>query len=143
MRIVIREEGIEYRTRSEIPVRTPQQTVDAVKELKNLEQEAFAVLMLSARNNLISADIITLGIVNGSLVHPREVFRTAISKNASAIVLAHNHPSGDPSPSSEDMRITKQLIEAGKIIDIPVFDHVIIGTNFISMREEGLCSFPS
>jgi len=91
--------------------------------------------------------MVTPGLADASLVHPREVFRTAIENTASAMVLVHNHPSGDSTPSAEDIRITRQLIEAGKIIDIKVIDHVVIGrsTNgspaFLSMRESGLCAF--
>jgi DNA repair protein RadC len=78
------------------------------------------------------------------LVHPREVFRAAILDGAGAIILAHNHPSGDPTPSSEDIRITRQLVEAGKILDIEVLDHVVVGRGerpFLSLRESGLVSF--
>ena len=91
----------------------------------------------------------TLGVADSCLVHPREVFRGAIMKNACAIIVVHNHPSGDSAPSAEDVRITKQLIEAGKVVDIKVLDHVILcppsgdegkGQCF-SLREQGLCTF--
>jgi DNA repair protein RadC len=91
--------------------------------------------------------MVSLGIADASLVHPREVFKPAIVDNGAAVVLLHNHPSGDPTPSAEDIRITKQLIEAGRIMDIKVLDHVIMGQEsegqpgFLSMREQGLCDF--
>ena len=90
----------------------------------------------------------TQGILDASLVHPREVFRLAIREATAAIVLVNNHPSGDPTPSPEDIRITRQLVDAGKVIDIRVLDHVILGRtirgsgrNYTSMREEGLVQF--
>ncbi len=113
-----------------------------------LEQEKFWVLLLDRKNRLKCEPLdVTSGIVDASLVHPREVFRAAIRGAASAVVLAHNHPSGDPAPSAEDIRITKQLVEAGRVIDIHVMDHVILGhgrandQNFYSLRESGLVSF--
>jgi len=90
--------------------------------------------------------MITLGLANATLIHPREVFRPAIQDAALSIILIHNHPSGDISPSLEDLRTTKKLIEAGKIIEIEILDHIIIGKqngepHFMSFREEGICSF--
>jgi DNA repair protein RadC len=113
-----------------------------------LEKEIFWVLILDRKNKLKCEPIdVTSGILDASLVHPREVFREAIRNAAGNIVLAHNHPSGDPAPSAEDLRITQQLIDAGKVIDIKVLDHVILGhgqanhKNFCSLREAGLVSF--
>ena len=99
------------------------------------------------KNGLINRHMASLGLVNASLVHPRVIFRCAITDNATAVVLVHNHPSGDPTPSAEDIRITRQLIDAGKILDIKVLDHVIVGrpndgaAGELSLREAGLCSF--
>jgi DNA repair protein RadC len=93
--------------------------------------------------------MVSLGLANSAEVHPREVFRQAIHENAIAILMVHNHPSGDPTPSAEDLRITRQLIAAGGVVDIRVLDHVVIGReegghpSFISMREQGLCNFDS
>jgi len=143
MRIILREEKIEYKNRSIMPVKSPAQAIDAAKELKNMEQECCCVLNLSSKNNLISSEIVTLGLLNSCLMHPREIFKQAIIKNASAIVLLHNHPSGDPTPSKEDIKITKNMIEAGKIIGIDVLDHIIVGNTFLSMREEGVVQFES
>lgn len=114
----------------------------------SMEHEVFWVLLLDRKNKLKCEPLdISSGILDASLVHPREVFREAIRSAAAAVIVAHNHPSGDPVASAEDIRITKQLIEAGKVIDIKVLDHVIIGhdqpnsINFQSLRESGLVTF--
>jgi len=128
-------------------VRSPADVARVCADIGELAQETFHVLMLNAKNNLINRQMVTIGLADASLVHPREVFRLAIVENASAIVLTHNHPSGDPTPSAEDIRITKQLIESGRLLNIAVQDHVIIGKatesskGFLSMRESGLCDF--
>lgn len=114
-----------------------------------LEREVFWVLLLDAKNMLKCQPIdVTAGILDASLVHPREVFREAVRSAAAAVVLAHNHPSGDPAPSSEDLKITRQLVEAGGVVDIKVLDHVIVGRSggvhkdgYLSMREAGLVKF--
>mgnify|MGYP001583734102 CR=1 FL=1 len=128
-------------------VRTPEDVARLCSDIRDLAQETFHVLMLNAKNNLLNRVMATFGILDASLVHPREVFRQAVAENAAAVVLVHNHPSGDPSPSAEDVRITKQVVEAGRILGILVTDHVIIGREtdgsrgFLSMREQGLCDF--
>jgi DNA repair protein RadC len=94
---------------------------------------------LDARNKLITKETISIGTINSSLVHPREVFEPAIRELAVAIILVHNHPSGDPTPSEDDIALTKRLIEAGKILGIEVTDHIIIGKNkYFSFKERGL-----
>ena len=105
------------------------------------DKEHFYVFGVDCRNNLKLIDRVSVGILDSSLVHPREIFRKAVAAAIAAIVLVHNHPSGDASPSSEDLRITRQLVEAGKILDIKVMDHVIIGKPSLSMREQGLAQF--
>lgn len=106
---------------------------------RDLPQEEFRILLLNTRNEVTYQHVVSRGTVNASLVHPREVFREAIRRSCNAIICAHNHPSGDPSPSAEDVAITKRLVEAGDVIDIRVLDHVIIGDGrFLSMRERGL-----
>ena len=123
---------------------SPEHVSEICEDLRDMAQEAFVVITLDQKNEVIARNLITLGILNASLVHPREVFRSAMLDSAAAIILVHNHPSGDPSPSSEDIKITRQLIEAGKILDICVHDHVIIGrgnTPFFSIRESQLCTF--
>jgi DNA repair protein RadC len=141
------------RDNSQLVVRTPAETLHAIRAHISPEQrdhEAFWVLLLNRRYHLIRPPLeITRGILDASLVHPREVFKEAIRSNAAAIILAHNHPSGDPTPSAEDIRITRQLVEAGKIIQIDVLDHVIIGNaqagarDYASLRESGLVNFGS
>jgi DNA repair protein RadC len=131
-------------------VRTPADAARVLRgEAMTLDKEVFWVLMLDSKNNLKGKPIeITKGLLNASLVHPREVFREAIKLNVAAVVVVHNHPSGDPSPSAEDVRITKQLVEAGKVIGIKVLDHVILGksqgddaSSVLSLRETGIVSF--
>jgi DNA repair protein RadC len=103
--------------------------------------EVFSVLMLDAQHRVIGgAPVeITRGLLNMALVHPREVFRAAIVAGAKAVILAHNHPSGDPTPSGEDRAVTDQLTAAGRLLDIPVHDHVIVGAGrYVSMAEAGL-----
>jgi len=124
--------------------RTPADVRRLLADTADLAQEAFTVITLNRRNGVIDRHLVTLGLVDSSLVHCREVFRPAISDTASAIIVSHNHPSGDPSPSAEDLSITRKLVEAGKILDIRVLDHVIVGRGdreFFSLRESGLASF--
>lgn len=135
------------------PVSTPADVHRVCCDIADLAQETFAVLCIDGRNRLINRHLVAVGLVGSCPVHPREVYRGAIESGASAVVLAHNHPSGDPTPSVEDLRVTRQLIEAGTIIGIRVMDHVIIGRasepagdqpgrpGFLSLREKGLCSF--
>ena len=107
--------------------------------LRDLQKEVLYVLCLDTKNNVVKQRRIFEGSLNASIIHPREVFRFAIEEAAASIILVHNHPSGDPHPSKEDVRATKQLIEAGNYIQIPVLDHVIIGDGlYISLKEEGL-----
>ena len=123
-------------------VRTPADAYRLCRDIAELAQESFHVLSLDVRNRLIDRQLVSLGLASSSLVHPREAFRQAIVSGASSVVLIHNHPSSDPTPSAEDIRITRQLIQAGRIIDIKVIDHVVIGRpDFVSLREAGLCTF--
>ena len=117
--------------------------------VRTLDAEHFWILMLDPRNQLKRAPFeVTKGLVNASLVHPREVFKEAIRQSCAAVVLVHNHPSGDPTPSPEDIRVTRQLVKSGKILDIEVIDHVIVGRKtegnlewWVSLRESGLVNF--
>lgn len=107
--------------------------------LRDRERESFVVLVLDAQNALRHVAEVSSGTLNASLVHPREVYRAAIENGAAAILVAHNHPSGNPEPSTEDIEITRQLIESGKILGIPLHDHLIIaGNRFTSFAERGL-----
>lgn len=128
--------------------RTPEEIHEICRDMKDASQEMFVVICLNTRNRVISRQMISLGIQDATLVHAREVFRCAITQNSAAIVLAHNHPSGDPSPSADDVKLTRQLVQAGQIIGIKVLDHIIIGRTdgpgtkeFLSLRECGLVTF--
>lgn len=101
-------------------------------------KECLVVIFLNARLRVIGFHLVCVGLLNQVLIHPREIFRPAILAAAHSIVLMHNHPSGDASPSQDDLRSTRQLIEAGKIIGIELTDHVIIGQTWCSLRESGL-----
>lgn len=131
-------------------IRSPGEAADVLREeSRGLDYECFWILMLDAKNRLKAPPLdITKGLLDASLVHPREVFREAIRAASAAVIVAHNHPSGDPAPSAEDVRITRQLVQAGRIIGIAVLDHVVLGSGrngdkagFFSMREAGLVDF--
>lgn len=100
---------------------------ELAEDYKKLDKEVFAVYLLDTKNKVKKREIISMGIMDASIIHPREVFRLAILTGAHRIILSHNHPSGDTEPSDEDMKITRQLQEAGKLIGIEVLDHVIVG----------------
>jgi DNA repair protein RadC len=121
-------------------IKDPEAVVKAVRvSIKDKAKEHFKLILLNPRNKIIGISTISIGTLNASLVHPREVFKDAITHSAASVVLAHNHPSGDPEPSEDDITITKRLIEAGKILGIEVMDHIVIGkNNFCSFKERGL-----
>ncbi|WP_304052144.1 RadC family protein [Megamonas hypermegale] len=100
---------------------------DYFRFLENKSVEELWVVLLNTKNQIIRSQCITIGTLNSSLVHPREIFNFAIKNMASSIIVAHNHPSGEPTPSMEDINATKRLIKVGKILDIPILDHIIIG----------------
>ena len=107
--------------------------------LKDLPVEEFHVLALGSQSQILGDVLVTRGILNSSLVHPREVFRAAIAEAAAGIIVVHNHPSGDPTPSADDRAVTGQLVDAGRLLDVPVYDHVVIGGGrFVSFAEAGL-----
>lgn len=122
------------------PVRSPRDVAAVfAPRLQDLPVEEFHVAILDAQHRLERDVLVTRGLLDSSLVHPREVFREAIAERAAAVVLVHNHPSGDPSPSPEDRAVTQQLVAAGRLLDIPVHDHVIIGRGrYMSFAESGL-----
>ena len=104
--------------------------------MEQLDREQVWILMLNVRNHLIHREVISVGSLDTSIVHPREIFKNCIKRSAAAVIIAHNHPSGDAAPSDDDIRMTKRIIEAGKIVGITVLDHVIIGRGeYISLRE--------
>lgn len=131
-------------------IKNPQAVVKAIRaNIKDMKKEHFVIIPLNTRNKIIGKVInISIGTLNASLVHPREVFKEAISRAASSVVIAHNHPSGEPEPSEEDIKITRRLIDAGRLLGIEVLDHIIIGRQKIksaiseqSMPEkEAYCS---
>ena len=95
--------------------------------LRDLPQEEFHALLLNTRHRVVREVLVTKGILDASLIHPREVFRAAVAEGAAGLILVHNHPSGDPMPSAEDRAVTRQLVEAGRLLGIPVLDHVVVG----------------
>jgi DNA repair protein RadC len=114
------------------------------QDMSMMAQEAVVVLTINARNRMIWRHLVTLGLADTSLVHPREVFRPAILDGAVSIILVHNHPTGEVDPSAEDFKVTRQIIEAGKVMGIKLLDHVIIGRGekpFNSIRESGMVTF--
>ena len=115
----------------------PEDLYTRLLKYQNLEQEHFFVITLSGCHSVINIHTVTIGLVNRSVVHPREIFRLAINDNAVAIIVAHNHPSGSCDPSPEDSNVTEKLVQAGEILSIPVLDHIIIGNEFFSFLDEG------
>ena len=104
----------------------------------DLPNEHFVAVLLNTKNHVIAITPISIGSLNASIVHPRELFQRAILANCASVILAHNHPSGDPTPSSEDIELTRRLAEAGKLLDIAVLDHIVVGENcFVSLKERG------
>lgn len=121
-------------------IRSPRDAADLlIEQLRYLQKEHFVCLFLNTKNHIISQETLSMGSLNASIVHPREVFRAAIKCSSASVIFAHNHPSGDPTPSPEDVALTKRLVEAGKIIGIEVLDHLVIGDmKFVSLKEQGL-----
>jgi DNA repair protein RadC len=108
-------------------------------KLRDLPVEEFHLLALDSQSQVLRDVLVTRGLLNSSLVHPREVFRAAIAEAAAGIILVHNHPSGDPTPSPEDRSVTRQLAAAGELLDMPVYDHVIVaGDRYLSFAGAGM-----
>lgn len=118
----------------------PEQAAEAFRAiLPDIDREYFVVFILDVKNRIVSCNIVSVGSLNQSIVHPREVFKAAILANGACIILAHNHPSGDCTPSSEDIAITRRLKEAGDVLGIKVLDHIIVGDGcHLSFTERGL-----
>ncbi|WP_306798663.1 RadC family protein [Oceanobacillus saliphilus] len=129
----------EYKPNDKYVIRSPDDGADYImEEMRNLTQEHFVVLFLNTKNQIIHRQTIFIGSLNASIVHPREVYREAIKRSAASIIVAHNHPSGDPAPSQEDIHVTRRLVESGKLIGIELLDHIIIGDRkFVSLKEKG------
>jgi DNA repair protein RadC len=131
---------IAVNVQGKIPIKSPEDVRNIVmEEMRYFDREHFRSLYLDRKGGLIVMEDVSVGGLHSSIVHPREVFKTAVKKSAASIILVHNHPSGDPTPSKEDIEVTKRLIEAGKIMGIEVLDHIIIGEgNYCSLKARGL-----
>ncbi|MFC1925201.1 DNA repair protein RadC [Chloroflexota bacterium] len=125
--------------RGKATIKTPEDVLSQVKgTLKDKKKEHLLALLLDTRNQLVKTATVSIGSLDSSIVHPREVFKEAISASAASVILVHNHPSGDPQPSDDDIDITKRLVEAGKIVGIEVLDHVIVGDEaYVSIKGRG------
>ncbi|MGI5838166.1 MAG: RadC family protein [bacterium] len=121
-------------------VSTPAQASSLVmNEMRFLDREHFRIIILNTKNMVLGVELVSVGSLNSTVVHPREVFKTPLKRSAAAVILVHNHPSGDPTPSQEDIDLTCRLVEAGKVLGINVLDHLIIGDgSYISLKERGL-----
>lgn len=117
---------------------SPEQIFQTFNFLKNETKEYFISIHLDGKNRIVCIDQVSVGSLNQSIVHPREVFKTSLLSSAAAMILVHNHPSGDPTPSREDMEITKRLKEVGDLLGIRVLDHIVIGDTYMSFVERGL-----
>lgn len=133
---LVKESCLLYKERS---VRSPEDGYQLIKLfLADKDREYFIVASLDTKNQPVSINICHIGSLNASIVHPREVMKSAILSNAASIIVGHNHPSGQPEPSKEDIDVTKRLVEAGKIIGIDVIDHIIVGDEtYTSLKEKG------
>lgn len=121
-------------------IRAPSDAAHIMRQIENEERECFMVLVLDTRNRVIRSEILYRGTVNTSVIRPAEVFRLAMRYNGTSIVVGHNHPSGDPTPSPEDVALTRKLVSCGKELDIEVLDHVVVGHSgkYVSLRERSL-----
>ena len=118
------------------PITSPADALPEIRHIRDLNKEHFVAIFLNARNQVIKTDTISIGSLNASLVHPRELFAPAVGISAASVILAHNHPSGDVTPSKEDISLTKRMVQAGQIMGIEVVDHLIVASDkFLSMKE--------
>mgnify|MGYP001310919270 CR=1 FL=1 len=130
--------------RYELPrkIGSPEDAYRAITAITNVQEEAqevFGILILNTKNKIVAVHEISRGALNSSLVHPREVFKPAVLHNAASIICFHNHPSGEPEPSNDDIKTTKKLVEAGKIMEIEVLDHIVVGEDrYVSLKERGV-----
>lgn len=134
---MIKESSILYKNRK---VNSPTEAYNLITEfLKDYDREHLIVCSLDTKNQPTNINVVSIGTLNSSLVHPREVFKPAILSNAASIIIYHNHPSGDPSASSEDVSVTQRIKECGKLLGIDLIDHIIIGDErFVSLKEKGV-----
>ncbi|NLM44474.1 MAG: DNA repair protein RadC [Clostridiales bacterium] len=130
----------QYKADDDIYIRCPKDAAELLMEdMRYLNKEHMKVILLNIKCKVISIEEISVGSLSSSLAHPREIFIPAIKKSSAAIIMAHNHPSGDPHPSKDDVDLTKRIYEAGKILGIELYDHIIIGNgDFVSLKEKNL-----
>lgn len=123
-------------------IRTPEDVVNILSaDYDAAVVEMAQMLALDTKNKIIGIFVISTGSLNASIIHPRDIFQRAILSNAASVILVHNHPSGDPTPSSEDIELTNKLVQVGKMMDLPILDHVVIGDGkFVSLKERGIIS---
>lgn len=127
------------RNKQSILILSPRDVWDQLKDIRDNKKEHFVIFFLDARNQEIKREVVSVGSLNANLVHPREVFEPAVRHLAAQVIIAHNHPSGDALPSNDDLKITKRLVEAGKIMGIEIMDHIIVTkSSYLSFREEYL-----
>ncbi len=120
-------------------VTSPTDVVHEVSSIRRNKKENFVVLYLNARNQVIDKETISIGTLNANIVHPREVFKPAVANSAASLILAHNHPSGDPHPSDDDIELTRRIARAGEVMGIDVLDHVIVTEKgYLSMKDKGM-----
>lgn len=117
---------------------SPEQIYEVFRFLRQETKEYFVCVHCDGKNRIACVDVVSVGSLNQSIVHPREVFKTALLSSAAAIILLHNHPTGDTTPSREDIEITRRLREAGELLGVRVLDHIIIGDNYLSFTSQGL-----
>jgi DNA repair protein RadC len=134
---MIKEDTVEYSNTIKSPADIAALARE-VLEMDEMAEENFVIICLNTKNKIAGIHTVSIGSLNASIVHPREVFKAALLNNANGIICLHNHPSGDPEPSREDIETTHRLVNAGNILGIKVFDHVIIGDGrYISLKEQG------
>ena len=136
---LVREPGVKLAERPQL--RVPAEAAPLLAQyIGETDREVFAVALLTIRHRILGLHTVSVGCLTSSLVHPREVFKPAILAGAAALLLAHNHPSGDPEPSAEDIALTRRLVSAGQLLGIEVLDHLILGESgrFVSLRERGV-----
>lgn len=121
-----------------VKISSPQDVSRLLGEMADYDREHFRILLLNSKNRVMSVQTVSIGSLASAIVHPRELFKEAIRRSAAALILVHNHPSGDPAPSREDISLTTRLVNAGKLLGIEILDHIIIGRNsYCSLREQG------
>ena len=136
---LVREPGVKLAERPQL--RVPAEAAPLLAQyIGETDREVFAVALLTIRHRVLGLHTVSVGCLTSSLVHPREVFKPAILAGAAALLLAHNHPSGDPEPSAEDIALTRRLVSAGQLLGIEVLDHLILGESgrYVSLRERGV-----